>query len=140
MRAIKQIILHCSANSVTCKMRAADIKKYHVQVNKWSDIGYHYVIPTDGVVEQGRPVEQVGAHCSGQNSDSIGICYVGGLASDGKTPQDTRTKAQKEALRALVRTLLYKYKLTPAQVHCHNEYSSKACPSFKIEDFRKELL
>lgn len=36
------------------------------------------MIRRNGVVEEGRPIEQSGAHVAGHNHDSIGICLVGG--------------------------------------------------------------
>jgi N-acetylmuramoyl-L-alanine amidase len=69
-----------------------------------------------------------GAHCEGQNANSIGICYAGGLAADGKTPKDTRTVAQKAALLKLIRDLKLKY--PGATVHGHREFANKACPCF----------
>ena len=134
MRTINEIIIHCSATEEGKDFKAADIKRWHVQGNGWKDIGYHYVIDLDGTVEHGRPIAQVGAHCSGHNSYTIGICYVGGLASDRKTPKDTRTPEQKIALHALVNGLKHAFNIK--KVSGHNQYSSKACPSF---DVRKEF-
>ena len=68
---------------------ANDIDRWHKQKG-WKGIGYHYVILLDGTVEQGRELEAVGAHCSGHNAHSVGICYIGGISKDGK-PKDTRT-------------------------------------------------
>jgi len=59
----------------------------------------------DGTVEQGRPIYQVGAHCSGHNVGSIGICYIGGVDNKMK-PKDTRTGLQKIAMFELVHRLL----------------------------------
>lgn len=105
----------------------------------WSDIGYHYIIELDGRIVYGRLENKIGAHCKGHNAHSIGICYVGGLETDGKTPKDTRTRAQKKSLLVIVKELMEKYKLTINDIHCHNEYANKACPSFNVNDFRKEL-
>ena len=53
-------------------------------------------------------------------------------------PKDTRTEPQKIALYTLVETLLEKYNLTIDNVHCHNEFVNKACPSYSIKQFREE--
>jgi N-acetylmuramoyl-L-alanine amidase len=98
--------------------------------NGWQDIGYHYVIYRDGTIHEGRPVEQIGAHCYGYNAHSIGVCYIGGIAAD-KTPKDTRTEAQKTALRKFVKELCAKY--PGATVHGHNEFAKKACPCFDVK-------
>lgn len=128
MRKINKIILHCSATKEGKDYRAKDIKQWHLQ-RGFNDIGYHYVIDLDGTVETGRDISKIGAHCTGHNSDSIGICYIGGLDAKGN-PKDTRTQKQKESLYKLIAELTNKYKCS---VHCHNEYSNKACPSFTID-------
>ena len=58
------------------------IRRYHIETNGWTDIGYHYGIErVNGVLttQMGRPVFMNGAHCkeAGMNSKSIGICVVG---------------------------------------------------------------
>lgn len=133
MRQIKEIILHCSATAEGRDYTVADIDRWH-KARGWRGIGYHYVIYRDGSVHPGRPVEQVGAHCTGHNANSIGICYIGGLAADNKTPKDTRTPAQIQALRDLVGELKKKY--PGARVHGHNEFAAKSCPCFNV---RKEF-
>lgn len=138
MRPIRKIILHCSATAEGKAFTIDDIRRWHTApVNKggrgWKDIGYHFVVHLDGSIHAGRPLEQSGAHCLGHNRDSIGICYVGGCAADGKTPKDTRTPAQKAALRKLVAELRQQY--PAATLHGHREFAAKACPSFPIDQF-----
>ncbi|MBQ0048079.1 MAG: N-acetylmuramoyl-L-alanine amidase [Prevotellaceae bacterium] len=100
MRTINELIIHCSATAEGKDFTAADIDRWH-RVQGWSGIGYHFVIRLDGTVEPGRPIDKAGAHCSGHNANSLGICYIGGIAPDGKTPKDTRTPAQRLSLRIL---------------------------------------
>lgn len=130
MRHINEIIIHCSATPEGRDYTVADIDRWH-KARGWRGIGYHYVIYRDGSVHAGRPVEQIGAHCTGHNANSIGICYIGGVAADGKTPKDTRTPAQRIALRELVEELRAKY--PGATVHGHREFAPKACPSFDVQ-------
>lgn len=129
MRAINKLIIHCSATPEGKNFTVEDIRRWHKQ-RGFEDIGYHYVIYLDGSVHKGRDKEVIGAHCSGQNQDSIGICYVGGVDVNNK-PKDTRTEEQKQALRQLVSELKQKY--PSATVHGHNEFSAKACPSFNVQ-------
>lgn len=114
MREIDAIVIHCSATRAGQDVRAADIDKWHKE-RGFAMIGYNYVIDLDGTVEPGRPLTMDGAHCNtagvsglSYNKHSIGICYVGGLDKDGN-PADTRTKAQKQAMAALVFGLLEQY-------------------------------
>lgn len=138
MRKINKLIIHCSATPEGRDVKTETIKNWHVNGNHWKDIGYHYVIELDGSIHKGRDESVIGAHCSGQNANSIGICYIGGVDASGKA-KDTRTPEQKKALVKLVKELLQKYSLKPNQVYGHYQFANKACPSFKIEDFKKEL-
>lgn len=126
-RRITEFIIHCSATPEGKNFTVADITRWHKQ-RGFSTIGYHYVIYLDGSLHLGRDMNVSGAHCVNHNANSIGICYIGGLASDGKTPKDTRTQAQKTALLALLRGLRRIY--PTARIYGHNELSSKACPCF----------
>ena len=126
-RIIKEIIVHCSATPEGKDFTVLDIKKWHLE-RGFSDIGYHYVIYRDGSINKGRDESKIGAHCTGHNSYSIGVCYIGGVAKDGKTAKDTRTDAQKKSLLSLLRNLKMKY--PQASIHSHKDYANKACPSF----------
>ena len=137
MREINKIILHCSATREGQDISTEIIKGWHVNDRGWSDIGYHYIVLLDGTVDQGRPVKRQGAHVRGYNKDSIGVCYVGGLDAD-MNPKDTRTDLQKDSLTELISYLMDSYE--DATLHGHNEFSSKACPSFNVEEEYKELI
>lgn len=130
-RRIDKIIIHCTATPEGRHHTVEDVRRWHVQGRGWRDIGYHYLIYLDGTIHEGRPLDQIGAHTVGHNRYSIGICYVGGVAKDGRTPKDTRTEAQRIALRELVATLQCDY--PKATVHGHNEFAPKACPSFNVK-------
>lgn len=132
MRAISEIIIHCSATIEGMNYHAADIKAWHIN-RGFSDIGYHYVIDLDGTIEDGRDISIIGAHCKGHNQNSIGICYIGGLDKNGN-PKDTRTDSQKVSLTNLVKLLQTIYKVP---VYGHRDFNTKkACPCF---DAQKEF-
>ena len=129
MRTITLIIVHCSANKAGSALRMADIDRYHRSLG-WIGCGYHYVIPTDGSIEHGRPEEMIGAHCRYHNRHSIGVCYIGGLSAEG-TPMDTRTDAQRDALRRLLSDLHRRY--PQALIVGHRDLNpQKACPCFDV--------
>lgn len=131
MREINRIILHCSATPEGKDFTVADIDRWH-KARGWQGIGYHFVVYRDGSVHNGRDIAVAGAHTSGYNKNSIGVCYIGGVATDGKTPKDTRTAEQRVALRELVERLRKQF--PNATIHGHYEFAAKACPSFKISD------
>lgn len=136
-RPIKEIILHCTGSQEGKHRTVNDIRQQHKKQG-WSDIGYHYVIYLDGSLEEGRPVDKIGAHCAGHNTGTIGVVYVGGVDKNLK-PKDTRTVQQKETLIKLVKDLIKLYNLKPYNVKGHYEYDNKACPSFDMDEFRKQL-
>ena len=110
MKTIDAIIIHCSATRAGQDLRAKDIDRMH-RARGFNQIGYNFVIDLDGMVENGRALNIDGAHCnakgfskSSYNKHSVGICYIGGLDASGK-PTDTRTPAQRVALRELVAKL-----------------------------------
>ena len=126
-RKITEIIVHCSATPEGKHFTVDDIRKWH-KAQGWSDIGYHYLIYLDGSIHNGRDVDIVGAHCSNHNSHSIGVCYIGGVEKDGKTPKDTRTPEQKDSLLYILKELKRLY--PNAWIYGHRDFAAKACPSF----------
>lgn len=135
-RKINEIIVHCTATAEGKDFKVSDIDRWH-RAKGWDGIGYHQVVYLDGSVHPGRPMDKVGAHCLGHNQNSIGVVYVGGVASDGKTPKDTRTPEQKAALRKLLTDLKRKY--PNATIHGHRDFAAKACPSFDATSEYKDI-
>ena len=130
MRTITLIIIHCSATPEGRSLSFEECRRDHIMHRHFRDIGYHFYITRDGTVHDGRPIEKVGAHCEGHNSHSIGICYEGGLDANGK-PADTRTEAQRKALKSLVERMHRLF--TKALIVGHHDLTPrKACPCFKV--------
>lgn len=127
-RNISEIIVHCSATPEGKDFTVTDIDRWHKE-RGFDGIGYHYVVYRDGTIHEGRKEALIGAHCKGHNAQSIGVCYIGGVAADGKTPKDTRTPAQKASLHALLCRLVARY--PRATIHSHHDFAPKACPSFE---------
>lgn len=125
MRHIDKIIIHCADTPAGRANTVEDIDRWHREQG-FNKVGYHYVVHLDGQVHPGRALSEIGAHCSGHNRTSIGICYIGGGCGI-----DTRTEAQKTALLSLVRCL--KSQFPDAKVYGHRDFSDKACPCFDAQ-------
>ncbi|QAY78769.1 N-acetylmuramoyl-L-alanine amidase [Sphingosinicella sp. BN140058] len=136
MRKISAIVLHCSATPEGREISASDIDQMH-RTRGFDRIGYHYFIRLDGKIEKGRPDGVPGAHVQGHNLDTIGICYAGGV-DVAMRPKDTRTQAQKMAMKALIGTMLEAY--PEARVCGHRDFPgvNKACPSFDVAAWMAE--
>jgi len=134
---IKKIIIHCSdSNFGDVKL----IDKWHKE-RGWSRCGYHYVITNgiieagksydpemDGKVQQGRPLDQIGAHCKGHNEDSIGICLIGKHHFTGKQ------------LYGSLPDLIFQLKVLgvfASNIFGHCEFSAKTCPNIDPALIRK---
>lgn len=131
-RAINKAIIHCADTPEGVYFDKKDIYKWHVKERNFSDIGYHFIVLLDGTIEVCRPLEKSGAHCKGQNSNSIGICYIGGRdKTKAKKAKDTRTVKQKISLKNLLATLKAFY--PKLLIEGHNKYSDKSCPSFDVK-------
>lgn len=153
------IIIHCSATRETQDVTVEEIDAMHrqrgftrsIQAEKLKHIGYHYYVRRDGTISPGRLETEMGAHCTGYNAHSVGICYEGGLDRNGKA-KDTRSAAQKQAIRTLLNLLCKKWAIREILGHRDaspdknkngiiepNEWM-KECPSFDAKSEYKSYL
>lgn len=144
MRPITEIVIHCTATrpefmaDATTAQRVAEIRKWHVQGNGWSDIGYHHLIDRNGTVADGRPLERTGAHVRGHNTGTIGVSLFGGHGSS-ETDEffENFTAAQNKVLREYIDDMRHRFP-TITKISGHNEYAAKACPGFNVSDWLQD--
>jgi len=124
--SVLRLVVHHSATDTG---NAACFRVLHRGVNRWNDIGYHFVIGNgsysgDGVVEKGRAVPYQGAHAKGANEDSLGVCLVGNFN------RCEPSELQMVSLGKLLDSLLKKYSLPPGRITLHRlvKGSSTECP------------
>jgi hypothetical protein len=130
MRKIDKIIIHCADTPNGKEFHATDIDRWHKE-RGWTGIGYHFVICVDGTVEPGRPVESVGAHAQGHNSNSIGICLIG---------KDKFTKLQWFALAELVMNLKQDHLSASVIGHYQVDKHGKTCPNFDVPSWAADYI
>lgn len=111
-----RMILH-NADATECS--ATDIHRWHKEQG-WAGIGYHFLVRKDGTIERGRPENTVGAHASGNNSDSIGICFEGAFM------KERMGQTQINAGRELISYLKSKYGISKVQKH--KDVNPTNCP------------
>lgn len=127
-KKLEGIILHCTATKADQSVTVKSIRSWH-KARGWDDIGYHFVIGTKGELWAGRSMDYQGAHTKGHNN-AIGVAYCGGVDKYGQ-PEDTMTEKQEATFLRLVDTLRGIFG-ADTKVMGHNEFSSKACPSFDV--------
>ena len=127
-RAVDRVFLHCSASDVAAHDNIEQIRKWHVDDNGWSDVGYHYFVNKAGEIFNGRPIGKTPAAQGGHNTGTIAICLSG-------LKESNFTDAQFTTLKAMCRTINQAY---GGQVtfHGHREVAAKACP---VYDYKKIL-
>lgn len=111
-----RIVLHHSATS---SETVEQIHAYHLKKG-WAGIGYHFYVRKDGRVYRGRPENTVGSHASGNNNDSVGVCF------EGNFEKEEMPETQKTAGKELVAYLKGKYGV--GKVQRHKEVGNTACP------------
>lgn len=123
---IDMIVLHHAA------AKHCDIYKIHEWhlANSWSGFGYHYFVNKNGEIYQGRPDNTIGAHATGYNSNSIGVCF------EGDFEKEMPTQAQINSGLELIEHLKIKYNIQ--KIKGHGELMSTSCPGrfFSIDQFR----
>jgi len=119
MRKLSKMIIHCSDSDIKSHDNVETIREWHKQ-RGWKDVGYHFFIQKNGTIEKGRPIEVQGAHCAGQNKDSIGICLSGSKEF---------TNDQFISLGSLLQVLQLEF--GDMSVHPHRQFNdTKTCPNF----------
>lgn len=131
---IKYITIHCAATP-----EGRDIKPKTVDQwghDRYGQSSYHYIIGLDGTWIAPLKHIKKGAHVGGHNTDNLGICYVGGMDAKMIDAKDTRTTAQKRAMRTIIRTLREKYG-EDVIVRGHRDWPNvhKDCPSFDVQEW-----
>lgn len=150
MAKLLRLVLHCTATPEGRPVSSNDIRKWHTApVSRggrgWKQVGYTDMIHLDGKVE--RLVQnnedanvdpwEITNGAKGYNGTSRHVVYVGGIAKDGKTPRDTRTPQQLRAMAEYVKD--FQNRFPDVQIVGHNELAAKACPSFDVQKWLKEI-
>jgi N-acetylmuramoyl-L-alanine amidase len=132
------IAIHCSATTDKMNIGAVELNEWH-RKRGFACIGYHYVIRRDGTIERGRAKNVIGAHVEGYNSNSVGVCMVGGVeANDVSKAENNFTEVQFEKLHDLLVELKGMYPKAIIQGHKDFPHVAKACPSFEVKAWLKE--
>lgn len=133
MRKINKIILHCSASDNPKHDDIRVIDQWH-EAREWESpsgvhCGYHYFINKSGIIQEGRPLSEVGSHVKGENQDSIGICLSGNYQF---------YKGQVLALRRLIGDLRLEFGDLPLEPH--KKYNpGETCPNISMTYVRSMI-
>ena len=125
MRLLQRIIVHCSDSDIPEHDNIETIERWH-RARGFEKVGYHFFIRKDGEIQKGREVEEIGAHCTGFNSDSIAICLSG---------RKEFRYYQFLTLHHLIAKLIAEHG-SIIEIHGHRFYTNKkTCPNFDVDAF-----
>ena len=149
-KSIQYLVIHCTATPEGREVSADEIRRWHTAPvsqggRGWKQVGYTDMVHLDGSVErlvnnnEDAQVDswEVTNGAAGYNSVSRHIVYVGGCDKAGK-PKDTRTEAQREALKRYVED--FHARFPQIRIVGHHELNpGKACPSFDVGKWLREI-
>lgn len=132
MPPFTHIMIHHSLTEDSNTVSWGAIRRYHMDVLKWHDIGYHFGVEkiqsgqhTSFEVLKGRDLFTEGAHCKEghMNQRALGICVVGNF--DLVTPD----AAAIEKLMLLCGELMHLLHIPHERIVTHRDYAPyKSCP------------
>lgn len=126
-------VMHVSATKMSIDYTVERLERDH-RARGFNGIGYHYYIDKHGTIHKCRPLTRNGAHVSGHNKNTIGICCEGGIGEDG-IATDTMTDSQQLAVEGL---LLALKKGNPSmKVKGHRDYSPDLNGDGKITKYER---
>ncbi|MEM9191817.1 MAG: N-acetylmuramoyl-L-alanine amidase [Myxococcota bacterium] len=114
--------------------RLRGIQNYHMDTRGWCDVGYHFLVGSDGKVYEGRPLELLGTHVSGQNTGNIGISFIGCFNSTGcsglgpTTPAESMVTAAGRLSQRLAEIFAIPVNDTTLKGHSDHSGASTSCP------------
>jgi N-acetylmuramoyl-L-alanine amidase len=121
------VCIHHSATKDSGTSSWEAIRRYHKDVNKWKDIGYHFgveMVNHAPVVRAGRPIYEAGAHAPGLNNTHIGICVVGNY--DVQIPREDALNTLAVLISDLA--MVHHFDLSTHAIRYHRDVSIKTCP------------
>jgi hypothetical protein len=131
--APEQITIHHTAtptiDTLSPEARLRQIQAYHMDVNGWCDIAYHFLVSRDGRLWEGRVASRVGAHVSNHNTGNAGISFI------GTHTEIAPTAAQIAAAARLVRGLADRYgiPLVADRLSGHRDFGTGTeCPGDRL--------
>lgn len=132
IKKVTKVVCHHPAHPTWGIM---EIHNYHKNSKGWAGIGYNYLICKNGRIQEGRG-KNVGAHCSGRNSDTLGVCFQGDF------DKQQMTDAQVKAGGWLIAKLIKEHGLQINDVLGHRDLAATACPgkNFRMADLKAEIL
>lgn len=136
LRNVNRITIHhegvtpyTATSEDATRQRLEIIRRGHVTVRGWADIGYHYLIDPAGRVWEGRPIQYQGAHVKDQNENNLGIMVIGNFE------RQLPNAAQTASLDRFVASQMRQYRVPVSRVFTHRELAPTECPGRNLQRY-----
>ncbi|MFT7485104.1 MAG: hypothetical protein ACI9F9_000950, partial [Candidatus Paceibacteria bacterium] len=131
-RGFERITIHHTANVPGTRFDGSyadtinviqKVQREHMDNEGWADIGYHFMVDSEGRVLEGRSLQYQGAHAGGANNKhNIGICLIGNFQH-----RQPSAKAM-NSLDRLVTSLRQEHGIRRTELLGHMELKATECP------------
>jgi len=129
-----KIIIHHSDTRDDKFLSWGAIRYHHVIELGWHDIGYHAGVELvqsgdhlNYEILIGRMWDVDGAHTIGQNTSSLGICFVGDY-DEFPPPDDIIISGAK-----LIKLWMKLFNISINQIYAHRDFNNTDCPGKKFD-------
>ena len=136
LRTVTRITIHhegvtpfTTTSEDATRQRLEIIRRGHVTVRGWADIGYHYLIDPAGRIWEGRSVQYQGAHVKDQNEGNLGVMVIGNFE------KQTPNAAQTSTLTRFVASQMRQYRVPVSRVFTHRELAPTECPGRSLQQY-----
>lgn len=125
-------------DSLSMAARMRQIQSYHIDTRGWCDIGYHFLVGQDGKVYQGRIETTMGAHAANDNSNNVGISFIG--TYDSTVPSTAVLDAGAKIIKAMSNTYGIALNRTKIKGHRQVGTTETTCPGDALYNRLQTLI
>lgn len=124
-------VIHHSGGENNEGNTSSNIEQSHMREKGRYDIGYHFIIGSDGTIYEGRDIGARGVHVDEANTGKVGIVLLGNFN------ESSPTQAQ---IAALLGLLLYLDAIFGIDdVGGHNDFNATDCPGENADEVVKKM-
>ena len=118
------------------------IRRFHIDVLRWSDIGQHLTVGADGSLWTGRDLDRPPASAVGHNGSTQEGPLLVAIVGDFDRGHDELDGAQAEETYAAIASVCTQFQLSPEAIRFLSEFNpAKTSPgtSLVLKEFRAEV-
>ena len=140
MGKFTHLMIHATDTPASFDVTPEHIRKWHIEENGWSRVGYSMLIERSAKLDMLIPFDrddvieswEISNGARGWNGRTKHLCWAGGASNI-----DNRTDSQKAVLAAIAEFIVMFY--PDVKLIGHNQVSEKDCPSFYVPTWAESI-